>query len=410
MCKDSLRCFAYNILCKITEFRSEDMIKLLLKFFVDKNSNESERRVKYSVFAGTLGIICNLLLFAVKVGVGTAMSSIAIISDAFNNLSDTGSSMVSIIGVKLSAKEPDREHPFGHGRLEYISSLIVAFIIMLVGFELFKSSAAKIFNPEAVALSPVLLVILCISIPVKLWMYSYNKYVGKITGSGVILATAKDSINDVIATSAVILSAIIGKLINFPPLDGIVGTVVSLLILYSGLRIALDTIDILLGAPPEKELIEAIRSRVLEAEGVVGVHDLIVHDYGPGRVLASVHAEVPDDCNVVEIHEVIDLLEQKIDKELGVHIVVHMDPIAVNSEYINSIRNKVVAIVKEIDERLNIHDFRMTDGSNLINLIFDIEIPLDFNYTEEIENRIKARLKEEDERFNTVIGIDYIYD
>ena len=386
------------------------MIKLLLKFFVDKNSNESERRVKYSVFAGTLGIICNLFLFAVKVGVGTAMSSIAIISDAFNNLSDTGSSMVSIIGVKLSAKEPDREHPFGHGRLEYISSLIVAFIIMLVGFELFKSSVTKIFNPEVVVLSPVLLVILSVTIPVKLWMYSYNKYVGKITGSGVILATAKDSINDVIATSAVILSAIIGKLINFPPLDGIVGTVVSLLILYSGLRIALDTIDILLGAPPEKELIEAIRSRVLEAEGVVGVHDLIVHDYGPGRVLASVHAEVPDDCNVVEIHEVIDLLEQKIDKELGVHIVVHMDPIAVNSEYINSIRNKVVAIVKEIDDRLNIHDFRMTDGSNLINLIFDIEIPLDFNYTEEIENRIKARLKEEDERFNTVIGIDYIYD
>ncbi len=386
------------------------MIKFLLKHFVDNHCNDSEKRVKYSVFAGVLGIICNLILFAIKIGVGTAMSSIAIVSDAFNNLSDTGSSAVSIIGTKLSAKKPDREHPFGHGRLEYISSLIVAFIIMLVGFELFKSSAAKIFKPETVSLSPVLVGILCISIPVKFWMYSYNKYIGKITDSGVILATAKDCINDVIATSAVIVSAVIGKLINFPPLDGIVGTVVSLVILYSGLRIALDTIDVLLGTPPEKEMIEAIRTRILAAEGVVGVHDLIVHDYGPGRVLASVHAEVPDDCNVVEIHEVIDLLEQKIDKELGIHIVVHMDPITVNSDYLNNVRSKVVAVVKSIDERMNIHDFRMTDGANLINLIFDIEIPLDFDYTEEVESMIKSKLKEEDERFNTVIGIDYIYD
>ncbi len=386
------------------------MIKFLLKVFIKENITEGERRIKYSVFAGVLGIICNLLLFAIKIGVGTAMSSIAIISDAFNNLSDTGSSTVSIIGTKLSAKKPDKEHPFGHGRFEYISSLIVAFIIMLVGFELFKSSFTKIFSPEKLVLSPVLIGILCISIPVKLWMYSYNKYIGAVTNSSVILATAKDSINDVIATSAVIVSAVIGKLINFPYLDGIVGTVVSIIIFYSGLRIALDTIDVLLGAPPEKEMIDAIRSRVLSAEGVVGVHDLIVHDYGPGRILASVHAEVPDDCNVVEIHEVIDLLEQKINKELGVHMVVHMDPITVNSDYLTNIRSKVLSIVKSIDDRMSIHDFRMTDGANLINLIFDIEIPLDFDYTEETENIIKSRLKEEDERFNAVIGIDYIYD
>ncbi len=386
------------------------MIKLLLKLFIDKKTHESEMRVKYSVFAGILGIICNLVLFVLKITVGAAMSSIAIISDAFNNLSDTGSSAVSVIGAKLSAKKPDKEHPFGHGRLEYISSLIVAFIIMLVGFELFKSSASKIFKPEPVVLSPVLVAILCVSIPVKLWMYSYNKYIGKITNSGIILATAKDCINDVIAISAVIVSAIVGKLIDFPSLDGIVGTVVSIIIFYSGLKIALDTIDILLGAPPEKELIESIRSRVIAAEGVVGVHDLIVHDYGPGRILASVHAEVPDDCDVVEIHEAIDLLEQKIDKELGVHIVVHMDPITVNSEYLNNIRSKTLKVVKSIDQRLNIHDFRMTDGANLINLIFDIEIPVDFDYTEETEILIKTKLRAEDERFNAVIGIDYIYD
>ncbi len=388
------------------------MIKLLLNIFVktDKNVTEAEKRVKYSVFAGVVGIICNLVLFAIKIIVGSTMSSIAIVSDAFNNLSDTGSSLVSIIGTKLSAKKPDKEHPFGHGRLEYISSLIVAFIIMLVGFELFKSSSAKIFNPETVILSPVLICILCISIPVKFWMYSYNKYLGKVTNSGVLMATAKDSINDVVATSAVIVSAVVGKVLKFPPLDGIVGTVVSLIILYSGFKISLDTIGVLLGAAPSKELIESIRNYVLSAPGIVGVHDLIVHDYGPGRILASVHAEVPDDCDVVEIHEVIDNLEHKIEQELDIHIVVHMDPITVNCEYVTTIRDKVKAIVKTIDERMNIHDFRMTDGTSLINLIFDVEVPLDFNYTEETENLIKLKLKEEDARFNAVISTDYIYD
>ncbi len=388
------------------------MIKLLLNIFVktDKNVTEAEKRVKYSVFAGVIGIVCNLVLFAIKIIVGSTMSSIAIVSDAFNNLSDTGSSLVSIIGTKLSAKKPDKEHPFGHGRLEYISSLIVAFIIMLVGFELFKSSSAKIFNPETVILSPVLIGILCISIPVKFWMYSYNKYLGKVTNSGVLMATAKDSINDVVATSAVIVSAVVGKVLKFPPLDGIVGTVVSLIILYSGFRISLDTIGVLLGTAPSKELIETIRNYVLSAPGIVGVHDLIVHDYGPGRILASVHAEVPDDCDIVEIHEVIDNLEHKIEQELDIHIVVHMDPITVNCEYVTSIRDKVKAIVKTIDERMSIHDFRMTDGTSLINLIFDVEVPLDFNYTEETENLIKSKLKEEDARFNAVISTDYIYD
>ncbi len=388
------------------------MIKLLLKIFVktDENADDSQKRVKYSVFAGVIGIICNLVLFAIKIIVGSAMSSIAIVSDAFNNLSDTGSSLVSIIGTKLSTKKPDKEHPFGHGRWEYISSLIVAFIIMLVGFELFKSSVSKIFNPEAVVISPVLIGILCISIPVKLWMYSYNKYLGKTTNSGVLFATAKDSINDVIATSAVIVSAVLGKMMNFPPLDGIVGTVVSVIILYSGLQISLDTIGVLLGTAPTKEMIEDIRTYVLSEPGIVGVHDLIVHDYGPGRILASVHAEVPDDCDVVEIHEVIDQLEHRIEQELGIHIVVHMDPIAVNCEYVTGIRNKVKAVVKAIDERMNIHDFRMTDGANLINLIFDVEVPLDFDYTNETESLIKSKLKEEDARFNAVISTDYIYD
>lgn len=388
------------------------MIKLLLRKFIGENpdTGNTEVRTRYSVFAGILGIICNLFLFTVKLCVGAAMSSIAIISDAFNNLSDTGSSAVAIIGAKLSAKKPDKEHPFGHGRIEYVSSLIVSFLIMLVGFELLKTSAGKIFNPQQVQLNAILVTILCISIPVKLWMYSYNRYIGRLTNSGILMATAKDCINDVVATSAVIFSSVIGKLISFPALDGIVGTVVSFMIMYSGFKISLDTIGLLLGTAPEKELIEAVRSIILAAPGVVGAHDLIVHDYGPGRILASVHAEVPDDCNVVEIHEVIDELEHKIERELGIHIVVHMDPITVNCEKTSAMREMIVKIVKSIDERMGIHDFRMTDGESNVNLIFDIEAPLDIENFEGIKNTVVEKIKEIDEKFNCVITIDFLYD
>lgn len=387
------------------------MIKILLKKFCKEEcGDETEQRTKYSVFAGILGIICNLFLFAVKLGVGASMSSIAIISDAFNNLSDTGSSAVTIIGAKLSSKKPDKEHPLGHGRIEYISSLIVSFIIMLVGFELLKTSASKIFNPRAVVLNGVLISILLVSLPVKLWMYSYNRYIGRIINSGILFATAKDCINDVIATSAVILSSVVGKLISFPQLDGIVGTIVSFLIMYSGFKISLDTIGLLLGAAPQKETIENIRKFVLDAPGVVGVHDLIVHDYGPGRILASVHAEVPDNCNVVEIHEVIDALEHRIERELGIHIVVHMDPISVNCEKTTDMRNMILQVVKGIDERMNIHDFRMTDGANNINFIFDIEVPIETENPEAVKTMVAAKIKEMDERFNAVIDLDFIYD
>lgn len=388
------------------------MINLLIKLFIRGNEqlSDGEKRIKYSVFAGILGIVCNFVLFVLKFTVGSIMSSIAIISDGFNNLSDMGSSVVAIIGAKLSGKKPDREHPFGHGRVEYISSLIVSFIIILVGFELLKSSATKIFTPVSVTLSPVLLGILCLSLPVKLWMYSYNKYLGRKIGSGTLLAASRDSINDVIATGAVILSAAVGKFINFPPLDGIVGTIVSVVIMYSGFRISMDTIGLLLGTAPDKKLIDGIRSRVLDAPGVSGVHDLIVHDYGPGRILASVHAEVPDDCDVVEIHEVIDDLEKRIENELGVHIVVHMDPISARCEQTAEIRELVRSVVKEIDSGMDIHDFRMTDGTNNLNLIFDVEVSPEFSDIDGLKGQISKKLTEKDERFNAVINVDFIYE
>lgn len=386
------------------------IIERLLDIYVKDNNNTDDLlvRTKYSVLSGVLGIICNMLLFAVKLSVGAAMSSIAIISDAFNNLSDMGTSVVSIIGAKLSARKPDKEHPFGHGRVEYISSLIVSFIIMLVGFELLKTSAAKIFVPEQIDLNPVLTVILCISIPIKYWMYSYNTYLGKKISSGVLMATAKDSINDVFATSAVILSAVMGKIFGLSRIDGIVGTAVSVVIMYSGLKISLDTIGLLMGTAPEPETIKAIHSYLLSAPGISGVHDLIIHDYGPGRRLASVHAEVPDDCNIVEIHELIDSLEQGMERELGIHIVIHMDPISVNCEQTAAIREIVKNIVKGIDERMDIHDFRMTDGVNIINLIFDIEVPFDVENIDEVKHLIDCRVKETDQRFNTVINVDFI--
>ncbi len=388
------------------------MINALMKLFI-KNTDkfsENELRIKYSVFAGTLGVFCNLFLFILKFVVGSVMSSIAIVSDAFNNLSDMGSSLVSLIGAKLSGKRPDREHPFGHGRLEYISSLIVSFIIILVGFELCKSSFRQIIYPEEIQLSPILLVILCISIPVKFWMFSYNKYIGEKIGSGTLIAAAKDSINDVIATGAVVFCAVIGRFIDFPPLDGMVGATVSLIIMYSGFVISRDTIGVLLGTVPEKRLIDGIQKMVLDAPEIVGVHDLIVHDYGPGRVLASVHAEVSDACNIVEIHEVIDDLEKRIESELGVHMVVHMDPISVSCEQTAAVREVVRSVVKGIDERMDIHDFRMTNGTNVINLIFDIEISAEIVDIDGLKTEIAQKLKTVDERFNAVINVDFIYD
>ncbi len=388
------------------------MIRILTKIFLkDIDTKETlQMRAGYSIFAGVLGIICNIVLFAIKALVGASMSSIAIISDAFNNLSDMGTSVISIAGAKLSTKKPDKEHPFGHGRIEYVFSLIVSFMIMLVGFELLKTSVVKIFVPDNIVLNPVLMIILCISVPIKLWMYSYNKYLGKKINSGVLLATSKDSVNDAIATSAVIVSTALGNLFGLPWLDGMVGTAVSIVIMYSGIKIMLDTIGILLGTPPEKEIVLAIRDCVLKTPGVVGIHDLIVHDYGPGRRIASLHVEVPDNCNVVKMHEEIDDLEKQIEADLGILTVVHMDPISANCEKTALARDVVKKIVKGIDERMNIHDFRMTDGESTINLIFDIEVPLDFDEIDEAKKFICEKIKEKDPRFNAVINVDFIYD
>lgn len=389
------------------------MIKFLARTFVKDSENVSDKNVRrnYSILGGVIGAVCNMFLFGLKLAIGTLMHSIAVTSDAFNNLSDMGSCLVAIIGAKMSTKLPDREHPFGHGRIEYISSLIVSFIILLVGFELLKSSAVKIIHPEDVAFSVPMIIILAASVLVKLWMYCCYSFIAKKINSTVMKATARDSINDVISTSAVVAATVIGNFLPFH-IDGFVGVIVALYIMYGGFGLAKETIGLLLGTPPSKETIDSIEKIVMSKEEIVGIHDLIVHDYGPGRIFASVHAEVPDDANMVHIHEIIDDTERQILQELGIQTVIHTDPITVGSEYVDGLKATVLECAREISPDCSIHDFRITDGENHINLIFDIVVRSEIRKhtdPDKIVFALTEKLKERDKRFNPVITVDEDY-
>ena len=304
------------------------MINILIKKFIPNSDDISspDVRKKYGVLGGVLGIICNLLLFLIKIIIGTIINSIAVISDAFNNLSDMGSSLVSIIGAKVGGKSADLEHPYGHGRAEYISALIISFLIIFFGIELLRSSAGKILNAEAVSTNVISIVILGVSVFVKLWMWYYNKYMGKKINSTILLAASRDSLNDVVATGAVIISAFIAPYVAFP-IDGIAGICISALIIKTGFDIAKETADRLLGAAPDEELATKIEEYLIAEDMIIGIHGLMIHDYGPGCKIASVHAEVPANLSLVEVHNVIDGIEHKILSELSVDIVIHTDPI-----------------------------------------------------------------------------------
>ncbi|HOM02935.1 MAG TPA: cation diffusion facilitator family transporter [Acetivibrio sp.] len=308
------------------------MIKLLIKWCIKDYQNVEDKKVResYGVLSGVIGIICNVFLFSLKITTGLFINSIAVISDAFNNLSDLGSSVVAILGVKLSNRPPDDEHPHGHGRYEYISSLVVSFIIFAVGLELLRNSFGKIIKPEEVTFNAISISMLIISILVKLWMFSYNRYIGRIINSSINKATAQDSLNDAVATTAVVAGTLIGRVVAFP-LDGIMGLIISALIMYTGFSIAKDAVDLLLGLCPDEELTKKIKA-YFNTDEIKGIHDLKVHDYGPGRISASIHAEVYEGENIVKIHSIIDEIEQKIKNELGVDIVVHMDPIEEKKE------------------------------------------------------------------------------
>lgn len=385
------------------------MTKLLINAFIKDKENIKDRKVRteYASLVSVVGIILNLLLFGFKMIAGLLINSIAVISDSFNNLSDMGSSLVSAIGMKLSMKKPDKEHPFGHGRIEYISALMVAFIILLVGFELFKGSLEKIISPQEVKLSLVPMIILCVSVLVKLWMFFANRYVGKLINSDVIKATAQDSLNDSVATFVVIIGAVIGAKTGFA-VDGILGAVVSVMIFYAGISLVKDTVGVLLGKAADEETVKEISEIILSQENITGIHDLMIHDYGPGRIMASVHAEVPSDRDIQEIHELIDWTEKHIEEKTGVHIVIHMDPVSVSCARTNVIRQEVIDIVKGINEEFGIHDFRMTDGQNNINLIFDLEVPcsLETDERNRIKEEIVDKLRKKDARYTAVIVVD----
>ncbi len=385
-------------------------IRFLTKLFIKNHDNVTNPSVRalYGVFGGILGIICNILLFIIKFTIGSTIKSVAIISDAFNNLSDIGSSAVTIIGSKMSNQKPDAEHPFGHGRIEYISSLIVSFIIIMVGFELVKTSFFKILNPVNPEFNLILMIILFLSVSIKLWMYFAIKFLGKKVNSDVLLATSADSLNDVFATSAVILSVILCKFLP-PVIDGITGMIVAILICVTGLKLAWSTIGTLLGTSPDPEIAKKIAEIILSHEEILGIHDLIVHDYGPGRILASVHAEVSCEKSAIMLHEIIDSLEVRVMQELGIETVIHTDPILTSSDIVNCTKETIKNVLAEINPELDMHDFRMTNGENRINLIFDLEVPFGMSEDDKKETlkRINSRIKSEDPRYTCVIKLDY---
>ncbi len=385
------------------------MIKLLIKKLIPdyQKTHLPDVRKKYGFLAGVLGIAINLILFSAKLFIGLAMHSIAIISDAFNNLTDTSSSLFAIIGAKLATKKPDKEHPFGHGRIEYIVSLIISALIFAVGFELARTSLAKIINPEKIVFNPALGVFLSFSILLKIWMFSYNRYMGKLINSKLLKTAATDSLNDVFATSAVIVSTLISYYLNINA-DGYIGMVVSLIIIKSGFDTAKEVIDILIGSPPSPELVTMIGDILSNVDGIYGFHDLVVHEYGPGNFIASVHVEVPDHLSVVKIHETIDLTEMKIHEDLGVDIVIHMDPISLNDEKTNKYKNIVNELVKNINPEFSIHDFRITDGENRVNLLFDLVVPFNMSSKEKthVAEKINKEVKELDGRIRCFIRFD----
>ena len=384
------------------------MIKLLAKIFIkdSQNTADSKVRVAYGYLCGAVGIALNILLFAGKIIAGTISGSVAVTADAFNNLSDAGSSIISLIGFRLASQKPDPHHPFGHGRFEYIASLIISIIIVLMGFELGKSSFEKIVAPQAVEYSAVTFAVLGASVLVKLYMFFYNNSVGKKIDSATMRATAMDSISDAVSTGAVLISAVIAMFTNLA-LDGWMGLLVAAFIMVTGFKSAKETIDSLLGTPPSPEFVKQIEDMALQYDDIIGVHDMIVHNYGPGRTFVSLHAEVPSDGDIVAIHDTVDNAEREIAKELGCLVTIHMDPVDVHDEHTAQLRENVSEIIKQINPDITFHDFRVVSGPTHTNLIFDIVSPMDCGLSDqELADTIADKIHQCNESYFAVINVD----
>lgn len=383
------------------------MVTLLAKIFVHDNGDKNALRQAYGMLCGILGIVLNVMLFTGKFIAGLLSNSIAITADAVNNLSDAGSSFVTLIGFKLAGQKADTEHPYGHGRMEYISGLVVAGAILLMGYELAKDSISKIITPQETEFSWMVIGILVVSIGVKIYMFFYNNSVAKKIESPAMLATAKDSLSDSIATGVVLLSAIVSHYTNIK-IDGYCGLLVAVLIFYAGFTAAKDTLNPLLGQKASEEFEKEIEDIVMAHEEVCGIHDLFVHDYGPGRQIISLHAEVSAESDIMMIHDVIDNIENELRVKLGCDATIHMDPIVTNDEHVTEMKANMVRIIKSIDTRLSLHDFRMVDGPSHNNLIFDVVAPFDLKLTdEELVKEVFVRTQEKlGERYFTVIKVD----
>ena len=382
--------------------------KLFVKGYDPQGKNSPAVRRSCGSAVAIVGIIANLLLAAIKLFAGIISGAISITADAVNNLSDAGAQVVSFISFKISGKPADRDHPFGHARIEYVASMIVSFLVLLVGFELFMDSVAKIMSPTKTDYSLIVMIILAVSVAFKLWLFFFGRNAAKRISSEVIMAAATDSLSDAIATSAVLASAIICKCTGFNT-DAYMGAIVAVIVLIAGIKILNETKNSILGSAPEPELIEDIIKLTKEYDEVLGIHDMVVHNYGPGNTIASFHVEVDGAQDVFYTHDVIDTIEKRLFSELSVRATVHMDPIVTDDERVNALREKVSALVKSIDERLNIHDFRFVEGATHTNLIFDVNVPFEMKQSDDdVKCAISSKVSELDPNYFVVMTIDRV--
>ncbi|MDO5331234.1 MAG: cation diffusion facilitator family transporter [Bacillota bacterium] len=387
------------------------MKKFIIKKFV-KNPEDVKNpktRESYGAVAGMVGIISNIILCVFKIGTGLIFSSIAILADGINNLADASGSLITLVGFKLAGKKPDKDHPYGHGRTEYLSGLVVSVMVLAIGLSLLKTSIEKTIHPQPLEFSILTIVVLVVAIAIKLWQASFNVSIGKLIESDALIATGADSRNDVISTSAVLLSVILGKIFSIN-LDGPFGIVVSAFIIWSGIGLVKETIAPIMGQAPDPALVDEIAKIVCDDKDILGIHDLIVHDYGPGRLFASLHAEVDGDSNVFELHDTIDNLEVKVLEELNVMLTIHMDPVDVKDPMVAKAKEYLEEIQKEVPEIWNFHDVRVVSGPTHVNVVFDIVADYDCQYSDtELKELVGTKLAEKDSKMIAVITVDHRY-
>lgn len=387
------------------------MTNILLKLFVKnyKDTKNSDVRMKYGILGSAVSIVMNVILSAFKYAVGSITASVAITADAINNLSDAASGIVTLFSFKMANRKPDKEHPFGHGRIEYVAALAVGFLVELMGYELIKSSIQKILNPDKVVFSYGAIIVLAFSILGKIWMGLFNKKLGKAINSPAMIAVASDSLSDTAATFISLLSLLLSKFTDLP-LDGFMGIVVSFFILKSGFEILKESIAIILGAPPSKELVDELVEQITSYDGILGIHDLVIHSYGETRMFGTVHIEFAADSDLLEAHETADTIEKEIKEKFGIELVVHLDPLITNDVRINALKEMVGKELKSIGNELTFHDFRVVDGPTRTNLIFDVVLPHEYNLSEvDIKTRLQSRIADIDSRYALVIMFDYDY-